>query len=131
MATGDIDLGPRGPVTGVADQTGLNPGNWSIVFDPTVISCNVPQFEVYKMVVKGAPGTTFIVYRENKQWDVGVYGTLNSWDPQQPLLMNPGQSLVFAYSDAATDGNPPVATIWLRYDSTLSMNKGYQIGGPV
>lgn len=119
-----VDLGSRGPVTGIADQSGLNNGNWSVVFDPATISCNLAQFEVYKMVVTGAPNTTFKVYRENKLWDVGVYGTLNSWDPQQPLLMQQGQTLMFAYSDATTDNNPPIVTIWMRYDSDLQANKG-------
>jgi hypothetical protein len=123
MPAGYVDLGPRGPITGVADTTTLNPGNWSVVFDESVIASNLPLIECYKMIVKGAQGTTFTVYRNNKTWDVGVYGTLNSWDPEQPLIINQGDTIVFAYSDPATDGNPPVVTIWLRYDSTLPQNK--------
>lgn len=92
-------------------------------FTPDILSFTLAQAEVYKIVVKGAPATTFDVYRENKLWDVGVYGTLNSWDPQQPLIMIPGQTLSFAYSDPVTDNNPPVITVWLRYDATLDKNK--------
>jgi len=121
--TGYVDLGSRGPITGTADTTGFNSGNWTVVFDPSVLSCTLAQFEVYKIVVSGAANTTFDVYRENKLWDVGIYGTLNSWDPQQPLLMLFGQTLAFAYSNPATDGNPPIVTIWMRYDSTLAQNK--------
>ncbi len=116
---GYVDLGPRGPVTGKADTTGFNRGNWTISFPPEVLTCNVPQFEVYKMIVSGAPNTTFDVYRENKLWDTAVYGTKNSWDPQQPLILIPGQSLYFLYSDPTTDNSPPVATIWLRYNADL------------
>lgn len=118
-----VDLGSRGPVKGAADTSGLNPGNWSITFDPATLAVSLPQFEVYKMVVSGAANTTFKVYRESKQWDVGVYGTLNSWDPQQPLLMHDGETLLFAYSDPVTDGTPPSATIWLRYDQDIQANK--------
>lgn len=118
-----VDLGARGPVTGKPDQSGLNPGNWSVTFDPGVLAQSVAQFEVYKIVVSGAANTTFKVYRESKLWDVGVYGTLNSWDPQQPLLMHDGETLLFAYSDAVADNTPPVVTIWLRYDSDLPANK--------
>lgn len=118
-----ITLGNRGPVTGVPDQSGLNAGNWSIQFTPDILQCNIPQFEVYKMVVHGAPGTTFRVFVDIKEWDVGISGFLNSWDPQQPLIMNPGQTLLFAYSDPTTDNTPPNATIWLRYDQDIGVNR--------
>lgn len=114
-----VTLGSRGPVTGTIDRTGLNPGNWTIAFTPAIISVNVANFEIYKMIVSGASNTTFNVYVDNKLWDVGIYGTLNSWDPQQPLIMRPGQELDFAYSDAVTDNTPPVATIWIRYDTNF------------
>ena len=110
-------LGTRGPVTGKLDTSGHNPGNWTVAFTPDVLAVTVSQFEVYKMVVRGALNTTFNVWVDSWQWDVGVYGTLNSWDPMQPLIMRPGQSLYFAYSDPVTDNTPPVATIWLRYDA--------------
>jgi len=118
-AVGYVDLGPRGPVTGTKDQSGLNPGNWTIAFTPDVLSCNVPQFEVYKMVVQGASNTTFNVFREMKQWDLAIFGERNSWDPVQPLILIPGQSLYFCYSDPITDLTPPNATIWLRYNASL------------
>jgi hypothetical protein len=114
-----VTLGARGPVTGTPDNTALNPGNWTIAFTPDILQVNVPQFEVYKMVVKGAPNTTFNVYVDSQQWDVGIYGTLNSWDPVQPLILRPGQTLYFMYSDPVTDDNPPVATVWVRYDTGI------------
>ena len=114
-----ITLGARGPVTGKPDTTGRNPGNWTIQFTPDIIAVNVSQFEIYKMVVKGAQSTTFSVYVDLFQWDVGIYGTLNSWDPVQPLIMRPGQTLYFQYSDPVSDNNPPVATIWIRYQSDI------------
>jgi hypothetical protein len=119
----NVTLGSRGPVTGATDTSTKNPGNWTIAFTPDIINVNVPQFEVYKMIVKGAPNTTFTVYVDNYVWDVGIYGTLNSWDPTQPLILRPGQTLYFAYSDPTTDSNPPVATIWLRYDTAFVSGK--------
>lgn len=115
-----ITLGSRGPVTGKKDNTGLNPGNWTILFTPDIININLfTQFEVYKMIVHGAPNTTFNVFVDNQLWDTGVYGTQNSWDPVQPLILRPGQTLAFAYSDPVTDLNPPTCTIWLRYDPSI------------
>jgi len=110
-------LGVRGPVTGTPDTSGHNPGNWTAVFSPDILNVNTPQFEVYKMVVKGAAGTTFNVFVDLFLWDVGIYGTLNSWDPMQPLIMRPGQYLYFCYSDPTSDNSPPVVTVWLRYDA--------------
>lgn len=115
-----ILLGVRGPVTGKADTSGHNPGNWTVAFTPDLINVNVSQFEVYKMIVSGAVGTTFNVFVDNFLWDVGIYGTLNSWDPLQVLILRPGQSLYFCYSDPTSDNSPPQATIWLRYDATLA-----------
>lgn len=115
-----ITLGSRGPVIGAADTTGLNTGNWTIAFTTDILSVNVSQYEVYKMVVEGAPATTFDVFVENKKWDTAIYGTKNSWDPQQPLIMRPGESIFFTYSDPVSDGNPPNAIIWLRYDPTIA-----------
>jgi hypothetical protein len=115
MATYKL-LGTRGPVTGAADNTGLNPGNWTVAFTPDILNVNVSQFEVYKMIVHGAPGSSFNVFVENNQWDLSVYGAANSWDPVQPLIVIPGQSVYFLYSDPVSDGLPPDATLWLRYD---------------
>lgn len=112
-------LGSRGPVTGLLDTSGHNPGNWTVAFTPDIIHITQFQFEVYKIVVKGAPNTTFDVYVELYQWDTAIYGTKNSWDPSQPLIMRPGESLYICYSDAVADDIPPQATIWLRYDPDL------------
>lgn len=117
--TSYVDLGTRGPITGKLDVTGRNSGNWTVIFTPDILSCNVPQFQVYKMIVKGAPSTTFDVFVENKQWDTAVFGQQNAWDPVQPLTMRPGENLYFFYSDATSDNTPPVVSIWLRYDADL------------
>lgn len=113
-------LGSRGPITGVADTTGNNTGNWTISFTPDILTVSVGQYECYKIVIRGAAGSSFTVYVENKQWDVAVYGTANAWDPVQPLLLNPGQTVYFYYSDPVSDQTPPVATIWLRYDPEIA-----------
>lgn len=115
-----VTLGARGPITGLKDTTGLNPGNWTVAFTPAILGINVPQYEIYKIIVAGAANTTFNVYIDRQLWDVGIYGTLNSWDPVQPLIVRPGQYLYFMYSDPVTDATPPVITVWLRYDPLLN-----------
>lgn len=114
-----IELGARGPVVGAADMTSYNPGNWTIAFDPAAlaVSTQIRYFEVYKMIVHGAAGTVFDVRVDRNLWDTAVFGFQNSWDPTQPLRMQQGQSLYFLYSDPVSDGTPPTATVWLRYNT--------------
>jgi hypothetical protein len=117
-------LGSRAK-TGTADTTGNNKGNWTVTFAPGDINVTQTEFEVYKIVVTGAaPSATFNVFVDAQQWDTAVYGTNNSWDPQQPLVMRSGQYLYFYYSSAATDGSTPKVTIWLRYQPELSQIYG-------
>jgi hypothetical protein len=110
--------GTRGPVTGVADITGMNVGNWTITFSPAILNFTVPEMLVYKIQTKGALGSTFSIYVDTAQWDVNLYGPQNSWydDTGDSLVLRPGQNLYLLYSDPTTDDNPPVATIYLRYD---------------
>jgi hypothetical protein len=115
-----VTLGSRGPVTGLPDNSGHNPGNWTIAFTPDILNVNLSQFEVYHMVVNGAPNTNVKLYVNIAQWDIATYGTQNAWDPEQPLIMRPGETLYFCYSDAVTDNNPPNATIWIRYDPAIA-----------
>ena len=115
-----VGLGARN-ASGAADTTGTNKGNWTVQFTPQVINVNVPHFELYKLVVTGAANTaTFNVYVNVYQWDTAVYATNNSWDPTQPLLLTPGDSVYFYYSSASTDGNRPLITAWFRYDPALT-----------
>lgn len=119
-----VGLGARKAV-GAADTTGNNPGNWTVVFDPNAINVNVGHFELYKLVVKGAAQTaTFDVYVNVNQWDTAVYATHNSWDPVQPLLLTPGDSVYFYYSSKSSDGNTPTIWAWFRYDPALQQIYG-------
>lgn len=115
-----VGLGPR-KATGAADTSGNNTGNWTVTFDPATlaISTQIPSFEVYKMTVQGAPGSSLTVYVDLYQWDSTLLASLNSWDPAQPLLLQQGQTVYFYYDDPVTDGIAPEVTIWLRYDPAI------------
>jgi hypothetical protein len=127
-----VSLGPRvgsqsqGQVQ--ADQTGNNPGNWTVTFGPDDLNCNLPYFEVAHIVLQGAAGSSFTVWIDNFQWDANQNGFSNSWDPSVPLPLRPGQTLYFYWSDLATDGTPPMVTIWLRYDQDIIANQRSLLG---
>lgn len=126
-----VPLGPRGPVEGALDATGFNPGNWTVVFDPATINCNVPYFEVCHIVVNGAAGASFDVFVDLAKWDTNQNGFANSWDPTVPISLRPGQFLYFYYSDNTVDNNPPTITIWLRYDQDIIANRASMYGQQV
>lgn len=110
------DLGPRAG-TGFADPN--NPtgaGNWTVSFPASVLTVQVPLFEVYHIAVNG-PGGYILVYRNEDFWDTTNYGGQNSWDPQQPLLVRPGDGLTFYWSIGT--GTAPVMTLWLRHNTGI------------
>jgi hypothetical protein len=110
-------LGKRGPVTGTADTTGQNSGKWTIAFTPAILNTQVPELLVYKVQIQGALGSSFDVFIESVQHDVNVFGNQNTWfDDSDQLAIRPGETLFFFYDNPSTDGVPPVATIFLRYD---------------
>lgn len=118
MAASYTYLGVRGPVTGVADTTGFNTGNWTIAFTPAILNFTVPEAFVYKMNVKGALGTSFNLMIDNQLHDVNLYGNQNSWydDGDDSILLRPSQTFYVLYSDPTTDNTPPIAWLYLRYD---------------
>jgi glycerol kinase len=107
---------------GALDTTGNNPSRWTVAFTSDIINVNVAIAEVYKIVATGAAaGATFNVYLNNAAWDVAVYATQNAWDPQQPLSLRAGDAVYFYYSSLATDGHQPTVTLWLRWETGLSL----------
>lgn len=117
-------------VVGVPDTTGNNAGNWTCVIDPQVIAANVPYFEVYHLYVS-APTladveTTIQIALNQGLWDYNLLGNANGWDPAQPLIMTPGDTL-YGYFNVPTDTTPaPIMTAWFRYD--LAFNGGVPLG---
>jgi hypothetical protein len=123
-----VSLGSRGAQQGIPDNTQRNPGNWTVIFDPVVLNCNIPFYEVSHITITGAPGSSFSIYVDLSKWEDVQNGTQNSWDPIVPIPLHPGQYLYFFWSDVDTDGNPPMVTIWLRYDADISANDNSMLG---
>ena len=117
-------LGYR-PATAAADVTGNNDGNWTALFDQGSISNNVPYFELYHFYVSSpflASGQqpTIQVALNQGLWDYNQQGAGNGWDPSQPMLLTPGDTLYF-YFNLPVDITPaPVVTAWFRYDTAFT-----------
>lgn len=111
-------LGARGPITGTADNTGMNTGNWTIAVTPAILNFTVPEALIYKMNVQGALGSSFNISIEGKTHDVNVFGNQNSWydNADDSLVLRPTETLYLLYSNPIGDHMPPVAWVFLRYD---------------
>jgi hypothetical protein len=105
-------LGNRPGVGSLTADNEFNPDNWSVVFTPQDINVNLPEYEVYHMMINGPAGSSFTVWVDNYQWDNVQVGSINSWDPTQPLLANSGNTLYFRWNTGA--GTAPTVTLFLR-----------------
>lgn len=118
-----VPLGYR-PVTAKADISGKNTGFYTCMFDQNVINAKVPVFEVYHLYVT-APvltggNTTATVAVNEGYWDVTLTGQANGWDPAQPILMQPGDTMWVYWNVPTTNPVPPFVNAWFRYDNTIS-----------
>lgn len=115
-----IGLGSR-MLTSSADQSGLNPGNLTCDFTSAVLTVKQAFYEVYSMSVTGLGTTltTVTVYVNGNVRTTAFLGGNSEWDPSQPILMNPTDEIVFAFSLASSTNPKPAATIWLRYDPAV------------
>ena len=116
MAT--FPLGAR-PAIAVADMTGQNPGNWTAMLDKRALGISQPVFEMYHLYLT-APAltgtfTTATVSLNLYNWDVTLIGQKNSWDPAQPMLMTPGDTLYVAFNVPTSTTPPPQIVAWFRY----------------
>jgi hypothetical protein len=114
-----VTLGPR-PVKAAADTTGQNAGNWTAVLDDSVIQSSVPEFEMYHMFISAPTlGTNqqsnARVMLNQAFWDATLIAQLNSWDPSQPMLCRPGDTIYVLFNVPTSTTPAPVVTCWFRY----------------
>lgn len=113
------DLGRR-KVVSAPDQTGLNTGNWTAVFDHATIGGNVPFFECYHMTVINVPVLpSLMVYKNTDVYSTALLVGNAEWDPQQPMPLTPTDDVYLCWSAAAT-GTPPTCWMWFRYDPAIN-----------
>lgn len=102
---------------GYADKEGtiamagqLNAGNWTVGFTSADIGISLPRFECYRIVIKGGPpGSTFDIYIGNRLYDSVAPGDTNSWDPNNPMKLQAGDSVYFYWNSSAANFPPFVA----------------------
>lgn len=86
---------------------------------------DVPYFEIYKVLISGAPNSSFNVFIGANQWEINIRGDNNVWNGAQVIAAK--QEIYFYWSDPVTDNNPPTVILWLRYDTDIPQNQvGYR-----
>lgn len=97
----------------VAPSTHPNAGNWICEFTAADIGISEPVFRCYHIVVDGGPlGSTFTVYRNNKKYDTVFPGWSTSWDPNNPMKLNNGDTISFWWNT----GTGTAAEVWLYFE---------------
>jgi hypothetical protein len=104
-------LGPREQMGAPDPQNKIAAGNWTASFSPGFLQFSSPVAEVYHIAVNG-PGGYFLIYINEDFWDCASYGGVNSWDPSEPMLIRPGDTVYFFWS--ISSGTAPQVTMWLR-----------------
>lgn len=117
--------------TAVKDPTGLNPGNWTNVFDVSVLGAKVSRYEVESITVRNIPGglATVTVYVGTRVRSSALLGGNSEWDPSQPIRLTYSDDLYICWN-APASGTPPEATVWLRYDPAAQPTRLPQPGAP-
>lgn len=117
MAHGVTFLGFR-QATGTLISDGSNPygnGFWVVTFDPKILAVGSNDFEIYHIALKGPTGSKIEVWVDRTFYDTTQHGDVNSWDPNETLHMNGGQTLYFYWNVSATPA--PFVTIWMKTSS--------------
>lgn len=114
-----IGLG-RKKATAIKDNTGLNTGNWTNVFDHQALGANPPQFEIYHFAAINVPAvSTLTVFVGNDVFSSVLLAGNSEWDPSQALPLTPDDDVYLCWNIAAS-GTAPVVTAWLRYDPAIN-----------
>lgn len=120
-----LPIGKR-RVVAVADTTGNNVGNWTVMFDPATMSMHWTMYEVYKIVVNVAQSAgivPFTVFIGQGQYEAYQTSVVASWSDPQPMIVDGGETLYFYFTEPTSDGTPPNVTIWCQVDLELAQRK--------
>jgi len=107
-------LGSSLPVEGVLDSRNRYvPGAYTVTMGPQQMGVTMGAFECYHIAIKGPAGSNFQVYIGDNFYDYVARGDINSWDPNQPMLLSQ-QSVVYFYWNVTTGTPVPTVTMYFQ-----------------
>lgn len=90
----------------------FNAGNWTVTFDPPALGVSIALFECYHIVIQGPPGSAFQIFIGNRFYDNVTPGDVNSWDPNQPMKLQQGDTVFFYWNTNALPA--PTVTMYFQ-----------------
>lgn len=109
-------LGKRTQTGQVAADNPYLAGGWAVTFKPETFGIRVP-FEIYHIAVKGPAYSGFQVFQDTTFYDIASRGDINSWDPSQPMQLDPATTLYFYFNSAAAPA--PTISVFCRETSPI------------
>lgn len=96
-------------------QAKLSGGVWVCSFHAADLNITLANYECYRIVISNGPaGSTFMINLNNQLWDAVFPGDSNSWDPNNPLPLEAGDSLTFTWNLGSGTG----PFVWLYFQET-------------
>lgn len=118
-------------LTATADTTGQNTGNYTAAFTTGVLGTTPAIWEWVHALIDtqtGAPFASCVCsIRRNilKPVSVTYPAGVTEYSPPVPLQFRNGDELYFFFDLASSSTPAPRVTIDLRYDTALTVNRGY------
>lgn len=107
-------LAPSFKTATLAPAGHANAGNWICEFAPKDIPIAESRFRCYHINIKGGPlGSTFYVYQNNNEYDTVFPGWDTSWDPNNPMKLEQGDTVAFWWNTSSGTA----ATVWLFFET--------------
>lgn len=107
-------LGSTLPVSGVLTLANRYvAGGYVVKMGPQELGVTMGEFECYHIAIQGPAGSNFQVYLGDNFYDFVPRGDINSWDPNQPMLLSQ-QSVVYFYWSVGTGTPVPTVTMYFQ-----------------
>lgn len=108
-------------MTAGVDNSGVNTGNWTAIFDKAVVGINYNTYEVYKMVVELNPSAgvvSWTIHIGQRAYEGYQSSVIATWSDPNPMVVDSGETVYFYFSEPTSDGTPPVVTLWCQVDDS-------------
>lgn len=97
----------QNPALSNDDRNPYGNGLWKVEFGPADLAFGSGDYEVYHIFLQGPSSSQFQMFINQTPYSASSRGDINEWDPNQPMRIIGGQSLIFYWNSAGTP-NPLV-----------------------
>lgn len=98
-------LGNRRSPAAFLSNDNRNPygnGFWAVEFTPAIFAFSSIDFVITHIYLEGPANSQFRMYVNARPYSTSSRGDANEWDPNNPLYMHGGESLIFYFNSAGT-----------------------------